>query len=152
MGAKKRPFYRIVAIDSRRARDGKYLENLGTYNPITKPAEVHVFEDKLVKWFNDGAQPSNTVHALLSQIGFLSKYEKIKKGEDVSEIELKTQIKERPKKTRQMRKAALAKAEAAAKEAEEKAKAAEEAAKAAEEAAAAPAEEAGEATEESSGE
>lgn len=166
MGAKKRPFYRIVAIDSRRARDGKYLENLGTYNPITKPAEVHIFEDKMVKWFNDGAQPSNTVHALLSQIGFLAKYEKIKKGEEVAEVELKTTIKERPKKTRQMKKVALAKVEAAAKEAAEKAKAAEEAAKAAaekakadeeaakaaEEAAKAPAEEAGDAPAENSGE
>ena len=155
MGAKKRPFYRIVAIDSRRARDGKYLESLGTYNPITKPAEIHVFEDKLVKWFNDGAQPSNTVHALLSQIGFLTKYEMLKKGQDVSTVEIKTTIKERPKKTRQMKKAALAKAEAAAKEAEEKAKAAEAAAKAKEEAAQAaeaPAEEAGEAAAEGSGE
>jgi small subunit ribosomal protein S16 len=108
MGTKKRPFYRIVAIDSRRARDGSYLENLGTYDPIGKPAVVKVFEEKLVNWFQQGATPSDTVHALLSQIGFLAKYEKIRKGEDVSTVMLKTDIRERPKKTRRVKKAALA--------------------------------------------
>lgn len=138
MGTKKRPFYRIVAIDSRRARNAVYLENLGTYNPITKPAEVKLFEDKLTKWLDRGAEASNTVSSLLTQVGFLVKYDKYKKGEDVSEIELKTTIIERPKKTRKMKKAALAKeeaAKAAQKAKEEAAKAAaEEAAKASEEA------------------
>lgn len=137
MGAKKRPFYRIVAIDSRRARDAVYLDNLGTYNPIEKPAVIKVHEDRLIKWFDQGAQPSDTVHALLSQIGFLAKYEEYKKGKDVSEIELKTTIKERPKKTRQMKKAALKAEEEAKAKAEADAKAAEEAAKAEEEAKAA---------------
>ena len=107
MGAKKRPFYRIVAADSRRARDGRFLETLGTYNPITKPAEVKVQEDKLTKWLNEGAIPSDTVGSLLTQIGFTEKYEKAKKGEDVSEIALKIHINERKKKTRKMKKASL---------------------------------------------
>ena len=112
MGAKRRPFYRIVAIDSRRARDGRFLEIVGTYNPITKPAEVKVFEDKLGTWLDQGAQPTDTVKSLLTQIGFTEKYLKAKRGEDVSGVGLKTQLKERPKKTRQMKKAAVAKAEA----------------------------------------
>jgi len=144
MGAKKRAFYRIIAADSRRARDGRFLEILGTYNPITKPAVVTVHEDKLSKWLDEGAIASDTVGSLLTQIGFREKYEKAKKGADVSEIVLKTTIKERPKKTRKIKKAALVAAEAKVAEAkadEEKAKAAkaeaEKAKKAQEEAAAA---------------
>ena len=64
MGTKKRAFYRIVAADSRRARDGRFLEVLGTYDPILKPAEVKIHEDKLTKWLNEGAIPSHTVKSL----------------------------------------------------------------------------------------
>lgn len=144
MGAKKRAFYRIVATDSRKARDGRFIEILGTYNPITVPARVTVAEDKISYWFDQGAEVSDTVRSLLRQIGFSEKYEKRKRGEDVSEIVLKTELRERPKKTRRVKKAA-AKAEAekeaeakakkeaeAAKEAEAKAKKEAEAAKAAE--------------------
>ena len=119
MGTKKRPFYRIVAADSRRARDGRFLEILGFYDPIKMPAEVKVHTDKLTKWLNDGAIPSDTVNSLLTQVGYNELYEKIKKGEDVSGVELKTSIKERPKKTRKIKKAALVAAETKA--AEEKA-------------------------------
>ena len=79
MGAKKRPFYRIVAADSRRARDGRFLEILGTYNPIAKPAEVKVFEERVKEWLDRGATPSNTVGSLLTQIGFMEKYHKAKR-------------------------------------------------------------------------
>ncbi|MCP4545461.1 MAG: 30S ribosomal protein S16 [bacterium] len=120
MGAKKRPFYRIVAADSRRARDGRFLEVLGTYNPITVPAEIEVKEDKLTKWLNEGAVPSDTVSSLLTQIGFVEKYHKAKAGADVSEIEVRKTIKERKKKTRKIKKAALAQAEAAAADASAK--------------------------------
>ncbi len=111
IGAKKQPYYRIVATDSRRARDGRFLEIVGTYNPITKPAEVKVSEDKLTTWLDQGAQPTDTVRSLLTQIGFIEKYGKAKRGEDVSEVTLKTSITERPKKTRKMKKAAVAKTE-----------------------------------------
>ena len=114
MGAKKRPFYRIVAADSRRSRDGRFLEILGTYNPITKPATVEVHEDKMTKWIDDGAVPSQTVATLLTQIGYTEKYHKAKKGEDVTEIKLKNTINERKKKTRKMKKAAVVVAEQAA--------------------------------------
>ncbi len=141
MGKKKQAFYRIVTADSRRARDGRFLEIIGTYNPIKVPAEVSINEEKLTLWLNDGATPTSTVKALLTQIGFIEKYEKAQKGEDVSAIELKATIKERKKKTRKIKKAALAAAEAAEADAAAKAKEAEEAAaakaKAAEEAKAA---------------
>lgn len=108
MGAKKRPFFRIVAADSRCARDGRFLEILGFYNPIAKPAEVKVFEERVTKWLDRGAIPSDTVSSLLTQIGFTKKYAKAKRGENTSEIALKTTITERRKKTRGMKKAAVA--------------------------------------------
>ncbi len=112
MGKTKRPFYRIVAADSRRARDGRFLEILGTYDPIPTPAVVMVKEEKLAKWLDEGATPSETVSSLLTQIGFLEKYEKAKKGLDVSELTLKTTITERHKKTRKLKKATIASEEA----------------------------------------
>ena len=108
MGKKKQAFYRIVAADSRRARDGRFLEIVGTYNPITKPAVVSIDETKITKWLDEGATPSDTVHSLFSQIGFLEKYDRAKKGEDVSEVVVKAHITERKKKTRKVKKAALA--------------------------------------------
>ena len=65
MGAKKAPFYRIVAIDERKARDGQYLENVGTYNPATD--EVVVKSDRALYWLGVGAQPTDTVRALLKK-------------------------------------------------------------------------------------
>jgi small subunit ribosomal protein S16 len=108
MGATKRPFYRIVAADSRRARNGRFLELLGTYDPVPKPAVVQVAEDKLSKWLDQGAVPSDTVGSLLDQIGFTEKYLRGKKGEDVTSLVLRATITERPKKTRKMKKATVA--------------------------------------------
>jgi small subunit ribosomal protein S16 len=137
MGAKKRAYYRIVAADSRFPRDGRFLETVGTYNPITKPAEVNLVEEKLGRWLDQGAIPSQTVSSLLTQVGYTEKYLKAKKGENVSEISVRTTIKERPKKTRKMKKAVLAQAKAEEAAKDEAAKAAAAAAKAAEEAKAA---------------
>ncbi len=80
MGAKKRPTYRIVATDSRRPRDGQYLELVGTYNPVSK--EVKVNEEVAMKWLNIGAQPTDTVKSLLSKQGIMAKFadSKVKKG------------------------------------------------------------------------
>ena len=82
MGAKKRPSYRIVATDSRRPRDGQYLELIGTYNPITVPAEVKINEEKAMKWLNNGAIPSDTVKNLFSKAGIMKKFSdsKVKKA------------------------------------------------------------------------
>jgi len=117
MGKKKQPFYRIVASDSRRARDGRFLEIIGTYNPVAKPAVVNLHEDKVTKWLDDGAIPSDTVRTLFTQTGMLEKYTRAKRGEDVSGVELRTEIKERKKRTRKMKKASVAKAEEAPTEA-----------------------------------
>ena len=130
MGAKKRPFYRIVAADSRRSRDGRFLEIVGTYDPIKKPAEVNIFEDKLTGWLDRGAIPSDTVHTLLSQIGFNEKYNLNRLGKDAAGVELKSTISERPKRTRKVKKAAIAAEEAAKANAEAKSKPAEESAEA----------------------
>ena len=73
MGSKQKPFYRVVAADSRSPRDGRFIETVGTYNPIKQPAEVNIDEEKANKWLNNGAQPTDTVKALLSKAGILAK-------------------------------------------------------------------------------
>ncbi len=67
MGAKKAPFYRVVVADSRTARDGKVIEEIGYYNPLTEPATVKIDADKAKKWISNGAQPTDTVKALLKK-------------------------------------------------------------------------------------
>ena len=74
MGAKKRPFYRLVVADSRNARDGRFIEILGHYNPITEPAEVKVDTDKALDWLKKGAQPSDTARYLLEKTGVMEKF------------------------------------------------------------------------------
>ena len=71
-GAKKRPFYRIVVADSEFPRDGRYLENVGTYNPLIDPAEVTLKSDRIQYWINQGAKPSDTVRNLLKKEGFFN--------------------------------------------------------------------------------
>jgi len=71
MGAKKKPFYRIVAADSRAPRDGRFIEELGYYNPMTEEAEVKIDAEKTKKWLDNGAQPTDTVRALLKKSGLL---------------------------------------------------------------------------------
>lgn len=80
MGAKKRPFYRIVAADSRTKRDGIVIDEIGTYNPITEPAEIKVDEEKAIKWLSDGAMPTDTVKNLLSKTGVMKKFHEQKRG------------------------------------------------------------------------
>lgn len=73
MGAKKKPFYRIVVADSRSPRDGRFIEEIGYYDPCKNPAEVKVDDEKAVKWLQTGAQPSETVRALLNKAGLIEK-------------------------------------------------------------------------------
>ncbi|HHT38321.1 MAG TPA: 30S ribosomal protein S16 [Mollicutes bacterium] len=80
MGAKKRPFYRIVAADSRSPRDGRFIEIIGTYNPLTDPAEIKIDEEKAMKWLKEGAKPSDTVRDLLSKAGIMTKLHEQKGG------------------------------------------------------------------------
>ncbi len=65
MGSKKAPFYRVIVADSRAPRDGKFIDIIGTYNPLTKPAEIKIDTEKAVKWLNNGAVPTETAKALL---------------------------------------------------------------------------------------
>ena len=74
MGAKQRPFYRIVAADARSPRDGRFLEVVGTYNPITNPAETKIDEEKAMYWLNNGAIPTETVRNILSKEGIMKKF------------------------------------------------------------------------------
>ncbi len=79
MGAKQKPFYRIVAADSRSPRDGRFIETVGTYNPIKNPAEVNIDESIALKWLNNGAIPTDTVRSILKDKGIMAKYAESKK-------------------------------------------------------------------------
>lgn len=72
IGAKKVPFYRVVVADSRSPRDGRFIEELGYYNPCTNPADVKIDAEKATKWINNGAQPTETVKSLLKKTGILN--------------------------------------------------------------------------------
>ena len=80
MGAKKRPFYRIVVADSRFPRDGRFIDTIGTYNPLTTPAEIKLNEESAIKWLNNGAIPTDTVKNLFSKAGIMEKYHNLKQG------------------------------------------------------------------------
>ena len=71
LGDKKSPFYRVVVTDSRKARDGAYIENIGTYNPLKNPAEIKVDVELAKKWLSNGAQPTETVKSILQTAGAL---------------------------------------------------------------------------------
>ena len=73
MGDKKAPFYRVVVADSRSPRDGRFVEILGTYNPLTDPAEIKIDADKAKKWIANGAQPTDTAKDLLVKSGIIEK-------------------------------------------------------------------------------
>ena len=69
MGKKKSPYYRVVVADSRYPRDGRFIEEIGTYNPLTHPVEINIDVEKAQKWMQNGAQPTDTVRALLKICG-----------------------------------------------------------------------------------
>ncbi len=74
MGSKQKPFYRIVAADARSPRDGRFIETVGTYNPLKNPTEIKVDEEKALTWLNNGAQPTDTVRSILTESGVMKKY------------------------------------------------------------------------------
>ena len=78
MGSKKSSFYRVVVADSRSPRDGRFIETIGTYNPLLNPAEVSINEELALQWLANGAQPSDTVRNLLSQQGIMKKFHESK--------------------------------------------------------------------------
>lgn len=163
MGAKKSPFYRVIVKEKRSKRDGKYLENLGTYNPMTEPAEISLNHDRIDYWISVGAQPSDTVASLIKHNPKMTEEEKadaMQKRVEAKEAKKAAELKAKADKLAEEKakaeaeaaeKAAAEKAEAEAAAATEKAEA-DAAAAAAAEADAATAEAAGDSPEETPGE
>ncbi|MRG85426.1 30S ribosomal protein S16 [Salinibacillus xinjiangensis] len=74
MGSKRNPFYRVVVADSRSPRDGRFIDQIGTYNPVVEPAKVDLDEEKALDWMTKGAKPSDTVRNLFSEQGIMKKF------------------------------------------------------------------------------
>lgn len=89
MGAKKRPFYRLVAADIRSPRDGRFIELLGYYNPMTDPPDMKFDDDKVYKWLDSGAEPTPNAAQLLKKAGLLERWQLLKQGVKVSELDAK---------------------------------------------------------------
>lgn len=87
MGKKKSPFYRIVVADSRTRRDGRYLDLIGYYNPMTEPPDVRIDADKALHWLMKGACPSETVRSLFRRHGILLRFHLLKSGADEAKIQ-----------------------------------------------------------------
>lgn len=80
MGTKDKPFYRVVAVDSRVKRDGKYIEAIGYYDPKPEPFQMKIDNEKAMKWLKVGAQPTETVRSLLKRAGVLKEFHELKKN------------------------------------------------------------------------
>jgi len=131
MGSKKRPFYRIVATDSRNARDGRFIETLGYYNPISDPPDISIKEDLVFKWMERGAIPSENTESLLRRMGVMKKWALLQKGVPTDQLDAKvdelrskeTSPMSAEERARKEEAAAAAKLKAEEKEAAEKAEA-----------------------------
>ena len=89
MGTKKRPFYRIVATDSRNRRDGRFIEELGYYDPLTSPPNIKVDEELFFKWLKNGAVPSENVEGLMRRTGTMKKWHLLREGVSVEQLDEK---------------------------------------------------------------
>jgi small subunit ribosomal protein S16 len=87
MGTKKRPFWRIVAIDTRSSRDGRFIDIIGHYNPMVDPAELKVDEDKVYHWLDNGALPSPKVGQLLRKLGLMERWRLLRAGVKIQELD-----------------------------------------------------------------
>ena len=74
LGAKKRPFYRVVVADQRSPRDGRFIENIGRYQPLDDPSVIEIDEERALYWLGVGAQPSNTVRVLMTKVGIWDRF------------------------------------------------------------------------------
>ena len=83
VGAKKQPSFRVVAANKESPRDGRFIENLGHYNPRTEPATISLKEDRIFDWMMKGAQPSDAVMQIFTTVGLLERFERFKAGEDI---------------------------------------------------------------------
>jgi small subunit ribosomal protein S16 len=79
LGAKKRPFYRVVVADQRSPRDGRFIENIGRYQPMDDPSVIEIDEERALHWLRVGAQPSNTVRVLMTKVGIWERFTSEKK-------------------------------------------------------------------------
>lgn len=86
VGAKKQPSFRVVAADKEAPRDGRFIENLGFYNPRTEPATIQLKEDRIYDWMSKGAQPSDSAEQVFRSAGLLDRYERYKQGEEVETL------------------------------------------------------------------
>ena len=115
-GKKGQPFYHIVVADSRSPRDGKFIEKLGTYNPLTNPAQINIKFDRALYWYSVGAQPTDTARSLLSKTGVMMKYHLmrgVQKGamtEEQAEVKFQNWMKEKEAKVANIAKAVEEKA------------------------------------------
>ncbi|ADG06165.1 30S ribosomal protein S16 [Kyrpidia tusciae] len=80
MGAKKRPFYRVVVADSRSPRDGRFIEEIGTYDPLAEPAAIQINTERALHWLETGAQPSDTARSLLRKAGVMREFHERRAG------------------------------------------------------------------------
>ena len=85
-GFRNQPSYRIVAAEKESPRDGKFLENLGSYNPRTEPFTISVDEERVYHWLNNGAQPSESVTQIFNAVELLDRYKKVKEGEPLDKV------------------------------------------------------------------
>jgi small subunit ribosomal protein S16 len=83
----KRPFYRLVVVDSRNRRDGRYIENLGTYNPVPRATEINLNEERILHWLGEGAEPSGTAENLIRRQGLMEKHRLLREGVAPEELE-----------------------------------------------------------------
>jgi small subunit ribosomal protein S16 len=81
LGAKKRPYYRVVVADQRSPRDGRFIENIGKYHPLEDPSVIDIDEERALYWLGVGAQPSNTVRVLMTKTGIWDKFQAAKEKE-----------------------------------------------------------------------
>lgn len=82
MGAKKAPFYRLVVADSRMPRDGRFIEEIGYYNPVSQPVQLNINSEKAIEWLKKGAQPSDTVKNLFRKNGIYKELQELKNREE----------------------------------------------------------------------
>lgn len=87
MGAKKRPLYRVVVADSRSPRDGRFIDEIGYYDPTKEPAVIKIDEEKAIRWINNGAQPTDTARSLLRKTGVLNRIHQIKQEQKLARHE-----------------------------------------------------------------
>jgi small subunit ribosomal protein S16 len=116
MGKKKKPFYRLVAADSRMARDGRFIEMLGHFDPMTDPEDVKLDYDKIFKWLDRGAELSDNVSSLFRRVGLLERWRLLKEGVKITELDAVIELRREKQPARKSKEEKLKKVEEETKE------------------------------------